>query len=138
MAGYHHKQTPLMKNSLIVFILLFSIFACSDKEPQPATGVNIRLKNTSIYDYTDVYINTNGGEFNYGNIKSNESTAYYEFQSAYSYAYVQLKVANNLYVIQPIDYFGEEHLEKGNYTYEIGANNNGGQYDRLTISLVGD
>lgn len=130
-----------MKNALIVFIVTFSfsIIACSepDKESGKHTKVKIRLTNTGDFDYSDVYVSTSGGEFNYGNINSNESTDYHEFEWAYSYAYIQLKINDKMYKIQPIDYVGEKKLENGNYTYEIGAKPEDSEY-RLTLSLVVD
>jgi hypothetical protein len=128
-----------MKNSLTVLMLLFSILACSDKqEAEPkSTAVKIRLRNTSAHDYTDVLVRTGGGEFNYGNIKPNENTVYHDFEYAYSYAYVRLKITDESFVIQPIDFVGEKKLESGNYTYEIGKDESS-QSPRLTISLVAD
>jgi hypothetical protein len=130
-------NTFFMKNSSMLFMvaLSFSIPACSDADEE-LHKVRIRLTNTSEFDYKEVHVNTGGGEFTYGNIDSNESSGYQEFEWAYSYAYIQLKINDEMYVIQPIDYVGEEKLKNGNYTYEIHANLNGGQYNRLTLKLV--
>jgi hypothetical protein len=127
-----------MKN-LLFSLIVISVISCSDTDDgRPATVVNIRIRNTSDFHYRDVYVNTSGGQHHYGEIDSNEASGYHEFDSAYSYAYVELKIGENLYKLQPIDYFGESKLENGYYTYEISAKSAGDVYDRLTLNLVVD
>jgi hypothetical protein len=126
------------KVSQIAFVCMLSFaIGCSESD-EPTTGVNIRLSNTSDFDYKDVYVNTSGGEFNFGNIKPNKRTAYHRFPFAYSYAYIELKIDGVTYKLQPIDYFGEEQLEDGIYTYRIDAKKDGDVYDRLSLQLVKD
>jgi hypothetical protein len=135
-----------MKISLTVLILtlLFSINACSDKDEDlakqttPGDHVNIRIMNASNFDYSDVYVNTSGHEFNYGTIGAGRSTGYQGFDRAYSYAYIELKIDGMVYRIQPVDFVGEKELEDGNYTYQINAKQEGGEYDRLTLTLISD
>ena len=40
--------------------------------------------------------------------------------------------------MQPVDFVGEERLDRGNYTYIISANDSKEQYDRLSITLRAD
>lgn len=124
---------------LIVLGLLFSNLSCTNKDNSSETnGVEIRIKNTSQYDYSNVIVNTSGGINNYGNISSMQSSDYKAFSFAYNYAFVQLDIAGVTYTLQPIDYVGETKLSSGKYTYEINANDTGTQYDKLTLTLVKD
>ncbi len=100
--------------------------------------VRIRIKNVSSFEYTNVNVNTSGGENFYGDISPNSFSDYKVFDFAYRYAFIELKVGEDKFTLQPIDYFGEEVLSSGKYTYEIGANSTGGQYDRLSLILVED
>lgn len=127
-----------MKNVFQLFLLLCFLSACADEPKEIYTSVFIRLRNTSSFEYTDVYVNTSGGEFTYGAVSAKSTSLYQPFESAYSYAYVSLKIDGIEYKIQPIDYFGEKTLENGVYTYEISAKASGGHYDRLMIRLVKD
>ncbi|MGB5379031.1 hypothetical protein, partial [Muriicola sp.] len=44
---------------------------------------------------------------------------YKEFETAYAYAYIQITAGEEVYVLQPIDFVGEEILPIGLYTYEL-------------------
>src|SRR5688572_30721885 len=98
-----------MKNSLLLLVLFLAISACSDNEQGPfkPSKVNIRLANTSDFDYSNVFVSTGGGEFMYGDINSSGMTDYHEFDWAFSYAYIELRIGDDVYKIQPIDYVGE-------------------------------
>ena len=83
-------------------------------------GVHIRVENVSTFDYDNIVINTSVEDQDYGPILSNEISDYFEFEEAYSYAYVRITTNGNVYTLQPIDYVGESKLEDGFYRYEIG------------------
>ena len=116
----------------LLIVILF--FGCSQNDDDITL---IRVKNISSYDFADVIVNTSGGENNYGNIMSKEHTGYKSFDIAYAYAFIELKIDNNTYTIQPIDYVGERPLKNGKYTYEIDALTNGYRYS-LILTLVND
>jgi hypothetical protein len=116
-----------MKKSYASFILLLSVLACSDEE-STHSGVNIRITNASSFDYYGVYVNTTGGQFNFGNVKSSHSSIYHEFDSAYGYASMTMTVNNKEARLIPIDYVGEQKLPPGNYTYKVTIQQNGDDY----------
>ena len=76
-----------MKN-LLFFLLAFFLFlyGCSPEND----GIRIRIKNTSTFNYENVYVNTSGGEYDYGNLQAGETSVYREFELAYQYAYIRL------------------------------------------------
>ena len=80
---------------------------------------NIRIKNNSGYDFCNVVLNPFDNSKNYGNIKNGQITCYRFFETAYSYAYINLFINDGEYIIQPIDYFGETPLGQGYFTYSI-------------------
>jgi len=120
-----------------VYFLLISIFLISCTHNDDDTLL-LRIKNTSQFDYTDIVVNTSGGEHNYGKVNSYQASDYKVFDLAFRYAFVELKIDGNTYTIQPIDYVGETPLDNGKYTYEINASNSGDQYSRLTLTLAED
>ena len=117
---------------LLISILLVS---CTQND---SDMLLLRIKNTSQFDYTDVVVNTSGGEHNYGTVNSNHASDYKAFDLAYRYAFVELIIDGSTYTVQPIDYVGETPLDNGKYTYEINATNSGDQYSRLTLTLAED
>ena len=119
-----------------IVILVFYFIACSPEDYE--TSVRIRLKNSSTYTMTDILVNTSGGQQFYGDLEPNQKSVYKIFEFAYSYAFIELKIHNRTYTLQPIDYVWETVLQDGNYTYEIYANESGNQYDKLSIKLIQD
>lgn len=108
----------------LLFALLFCLgFCClscnksNDLEPQ---GVVIRVQNASTYQFETVYVNTSGGENNYGTLRAGASSSYLGgYTKAYSYAYIKVVINGEELVLQPIDYVGETPLKAGNYTYVV-------------------
>jgi hypothetical protein len=113
-----------MKNLVLalLFCLGFCCLSCdkaSDLEPQ---GVVIRVRNASSYPFETVYVNTSGGENNYGPLAAGKSTQYLgNYTKAYRYANIKVVIAGQELVLQPFDYVGETPLTPGNYTYVIGV-----------------
>lgn len=117
-----------------IAIGLLMITGCTDRRGE----VMIRIHNVSAFDYTEVFVNSPGGQHVYGDLSAGETSEYREYVYSYSYAFIQLKIDEEIFTIQPIDYVGETKIPGGNYTFEVDANENGGQYDRLSLRLVED
>ena len=121
-------------------LILFIVLSCNKNDDNCAehhldtcnTDVektNIRIKNNSAYDFCNVVLNPEGRYTNYGEIKGGETSCYRVYEKAYRYAYVNLYIDGEEYIIQPIDYVGEQPLGKGAFTYLIDVsdiNNNYG------------
>ncbi len=121
-----------------ILILATLVFGISCESLLKDDQVHIRIQNRSDVAYSDVRVNTNGGENNYGTIEPNSYSDYKTFDHAYRYAFVELKIDTDTFTLQPIDYVGEEPLQAGNYTYAIDATEDGGKYERLSLVLVLD
>jgi hypothetical protein len=123
-----------------LYFLLISIFilSCSQSDDAVEKDILIRVKNVSQFNFTNVIVNTGGGENDYSTINFSENTDYKSFDFAYSYAFIELKIDGNTFTIQPIDYVGETKLDNGKYTYEVNAVDSGSQYSRLSLTLIKD
>lgn len=116
---------------ILLFIVLSFLVSCSEEETknceehavsscnEDPTKVNIRILNQSDYDFCNVTLNPSGERTNYGFIAKGELSCYRSYDLAYDYAYLKLYIQNKEFIIQPIDYVGEEPLEIGYYTYKI-------------------
>jgi hypothetical protein len=113
--------------SMILFLSVL-IYACTTPSVE---GVHIRVKNASSVDYESVYINTSGGEHDYGPVEDGTISDYFEFERAYSYAQVIVNIDGETFVLQPIDYVGETPLDDGQYRYDIGVEN----FDNKILSI---
>lgn len=109
-----------------MLILLLACKGDNDVVPIPGTGdILIRVWNNTGHELKEVYVNTSGGENSYEELNHNMKSSYRRFKTAYRYAFISFQINEKSYAIQPIDYVGEEPLEKGSYTYKIGLNSLG-------------
>ena len=79
----------------------------------------IRLRNASAYEMQDVTFASDHPARTFASIPAGAATEYYEVPQSYHYGYLEVHVAGQRYVMQPIDYVGEEHLRPGRYTFRI-------------------
>ena len=131
------SKSKLLKCLVTVFMSISLISCSSDDLPnctehevtdcnEVADKANLRIKNTSQYDYCNVLVILENQTVNYGNILSGNATCLVAFDLLYTYAYVQLFIDGNEFVIQPIDFVGEVPLPEGNYTYKINVPDSSG------------
>ncbi len=114
-----------MRLSLLTVFLIISLSCKEDTvDPNFGTGdIKIRIWNDTAYHMKDIFVNTGGGENDYGELKARSRSSYFQFVNAYRYAFVSFKIDGKAYTIQPVDYVGEEPLEKGKYTYRLSVDN---------------
>ena len=128
-----------MKNLGFILLFVFFLLGCEkEKEDTLETGgILIRIENTSKFTYKDIKVKLDE-EREYGNLSSGEKSAYQSFSRAYRYAYVELNINGKRYIIQPIDFVGEEELKEGKYTYQITADESSNEYGRLDLTFKED
>lgn len=93
--------------------------------PTPAgtatvAAVQIRIRNASDVDFTDVYaIFPRGEKVHYGPIPAGSASDYEAVEQAYSYSYLEVVAGGKRYKYQPIDFVGESELPIGRYSYAL-------------------
>ncbi|MDX2067980.1 MAG: hypothetical protein SFV55_06110 [Haliscomenobacter sp.] len=125
------------KRSMILLMALFLLLGCQKETEGPTEGVLIRIENTSRYTFQDIKVSITEEKL-YGTLSPRESSNYQAYSKAYRYAYIELKIRNKLYVLQPIDYFGEEELKEGKYTYQLDVEDTSSQSRRLDLTFKKD
>lgn len=105
-----------MSSRLILFLLLL-FTGCSIIESDDAT--QLRIENASDVDFTSVFVAFPDAEAEYGAIATGQRSSYKRLDGAYRYGYIEVKAAGDTYVLQPIDFVGEEALDAGRYTYQL-------------------
>lgn len=131
-----------MKKLLLCIFATLALFhlSCSkdkslDNDVAAKGNVEIRIRNASLLPFENIEVNTSGGVNNYGTLPDNEISDYKKFNFAYRYSFVKLDINGEPYIIQPIDYVGENKLKGGKYTYEIHLDPEGNQ---IYMELVND
>ncbi len=112
-----------MKKLTILFLAIGFVFiSCTDRDDEVSV-VNLRIKNVSEVFFEEVQV----GEATekHMNIAPDEFSEYFEYTTAYTYGYIEIKSGEEIFVLQPIDYFGETPLPPGFYTYELDINPEG-------------
>lgn len=122
-----------MRKILILVMMGVTLFGCSNDD---TSEFKIRLSNASKFNFQNITVNTLTGNVNFENLSPGQNTKYKVFSEAYNYAFVELQIDGKTYTLQPIDYVGEIPLEKGNYTYEISANDSKEQHGKLSLELI--
>ena len=74
---------------------------------------------------TWLVVQVGGDEFVLIDVSSGSFSEYLEYETAYEYAYIQIKSGTESYVLQPIDFVGETPLEIGFYTYVLDVSEDG-------------
>lgn len=111
-----------MKQSVFLILTLILLVGCSDRDDD-LSGVNIRIKNKSSLDFDAVQVGA--ADMVHSNIAAGSFSDYLEYETAYSYAYIQIAVDDQIYILQPIDYVGETPLGNGFYTYVLNISEDG-------------
>ncbi|MGB5435568.1 MAG: hypothetical protein WBM98_06740 [Maribacter sp.] len=112
-----------MKRLLFVTISVFVfILGCSDRDDE-LNGIQIRVKNVSSVHFDTIQVGGDG--MVHTNVAPDSYSDYLEYETAYSYAYINISTDGETYVMQPIDFVGETPLFLGYYTYEIGIDEGG-------------
>ena len=112
----------MKKVAFSLFLLLVIVYSCSDRDDD-LTAVNIRLRNTSEVVFDEVVVGDEPQIFE--NLAPDSFSDYREFEMAYRYAYIQISSGEETYVLQPVDFVGEEELPIGLYTYELSLTEEG-------------
>ncbi len=102
--------------SIVLVALLITAISCTDRDDD-VTTINIRIKNDSDLLFEEVTVGDS--EELHMNIASGEYSEYFEYETAYRYAFVRIIAGGQTYTLQPIDFVGEEVLPVGFYTYEL-------------------
>ncbi|MBU2906139.1 MULTISPECIES: hypothetical protein [Arenibacter] len=111
-----------MKRLALLFLIATVFIGCSDRDDN-LEGVNIRIKNESNVTFDTVQVGSD--EMIHENIGPEEYSSYLEYETAYSYAYINIMVGEENFVSQPIDFVGETPLENGFYTYGLSISEEG-------------
>jgi len=106
----------MKKYALALFTFLFVSVGCTDRDDN-VSAVNIRIKNDNSFTYDRVQV---GADDKIHEILTAGSYSdYLEYETAYSYAFIQIDTAATSFVSQPVDFVGETPLGPGFYTYEL-------------------
>lgn len=114
----------VMKKFFVVGLLLILVIPTISKAQQSVTDVDkaplaIRIENATDRKFDSVLVNFSGQKEVYESLEPGKMSPYRAVTKAYRYAYVEIKLGEERFVLQPIDFFGERLLKPGKYTYRL-------------------
>ena len=120
---------------LFGFVFLVLVLPSCDSPLLPGGGdVRIRIANLSSFPFERVDVVFPENEVSYGAIPSQGLSDYHDVSTAYRYAYIEVQIAGEELIIQPLDYVGENKLGSGKYTYALNVSVEG----HLTLQFQED
>jgi hypothetical protein len=109
----------MKKLILFTFILLVAV-SCKKTSKEPFGPTDIRIRNITTINMTNVTVNTYDSTFNYGTINANSVSEYHRFDRAYPLANISAIINGVKYKTDTVrNYAYLQYLGLMKATYEI-------------------
>ena len=110
-----------MKRTLI-FVLAVLVLACTDRDDE-LNAIQLRIKNTTDLPFDSVQVGD--AEEVHENVAPGDYSEYFEYETAFRSAFIEIRSGENTYVLQPGALTEETSLPLGFYTYELDVDEGG-------------
>ena len=104
---------------MLAYIILIQLTTACTRPPTNSESTHIRVRNKSDVDFEQVTMRFMKEQISFSAVPKGQASAYRTVSEAYRYGYVEVVIAGESFVLQPIDYMGERPLGSGSFTYEI-------------------
>ena len=112
-----------MKSLLAILSLTLMMFACEKPNKTPEGPTDVRVWNITDQDFTNLSVDTGGGDYDYGNLSAGEKTDYYRFEKAYPDAEITVTINGEEYSTGPQDYTYATYIGPDMVTYKVYISN---------------
>ncbi|HNW58028.1 MAG TPA: molybdopterin-dependent oxidoreductase [Bacteroidales bacterium] len=108
-----------MKQSLFFILLVFVSFSCKKTPFEPLGPTDVRIYNNTDKLFTNILVNTSGGEHTFGTLDSHLYTDYYRFEKSYPKIDISLTIGSTTYSTVTQDYTYQNYLGQVKCTYKV-------------------
>lgn len=109
-----------MKKVVFLLMILVSLTACKKTKFEPEGPTDVRIKNLSDQNFTDVNVKIKDESIAFGDIaKTGGLSLYYRFQKAYVLADITAKVNGVVFSTDPVNYTYLTYQGQMKITYEV-------------------
>jgi len=108
-----------MRSYLVFLSILFVLTSCTKPNRTPEGPTDVRIRNLTDQDFTNVLVDTGGGEHNYGDIAAGAETDYFRFEKAYPDAEINVLIGGELYSTGEQDYTYATYIGPDKVTYAV-------------------
>ncbi len=113
------RSSTLARFRIALAIVATAAMAACGNPFSSDSGTEIRLRNASTFELTDVTFAPGSPRLEFARIAPGATTEYRTVDGAYRYGYLDVLVDGTRRVLQPIDYVGESVIGEGRFTYVI-------------------
>ncbi|MDZ7738480.1 MAG: hypothetical protein U5K32_05320 [Bacteroidales bacterium] len=108
-----------MRNIIALAIIMIIMVSCEKPNRTPEGPTDVRIKNLTDQIFTNVIVDTGGGEHNYGDIAAKGITDYLRFDKAYPDAEITATINGEVYTTGEQDYTYATYIGPDKITYEV-------------------
>lgn len=108
-----------MKKTILSILFILLAISCKKTEKEPYGPTDIRVRNLTTVDMTDLTVNTFDSTYNFGSLKADSVSYYHRFDRAYSKAYIFAYINGQKYKTDTVFYTYMNYLGQMKATYEI-------------------
>ena len=112
-----------MKKLFLLTVILFAVISCKKTEKTPLGPTDIRVRNLTTVDMSDLIVNTFDSTYNYGILKAANISDYHRFDRAYPKANISAIINGLKYKTDTAIYTYMQYLGPDKVTYEIYISN---------------
>ncbi|HNX67219.1 MAG TPA: hypothetical protein PKH02_10075 [Bacteroidales bacterium] len=108
-----------MKQAFFLVLLVFISCSCKKTPIEPLGPTDVRIYNNTDKLFTNILVNTSGGEHNFGTLDSHLYTDYYRFDKSYPKIDISLTIGTVTYSTVIQDYTYQNYLGQVKCTYKV-------------------
>jgi hypothetical protein len=112
-----------MKKLILFTAVLFLAVSCKKTDKTPLGPTDIRVRNLTTVDMSDMTVNTFDSTYNYGLLKADSISDYHRFDRAYPKANISAIINGQKYKTDTAIYAWMQYLGPDKITYEIYISN---------------
>ena len=110
--------------------------ACTKPNQTPQGPTDVRIRNMTDQDFTNVMVDTGGGDHNYGDIAAGAETDYHRFEKAYPDAEITVTINGEDYTSGKQDYTYATYIGPDKITYAVYISNS--DLKKLGVDVILD
>ncbi|HCC71795.1 MAG TPA: hypothetical protein DEQ09_11695 [Bacteroidales bacterium] len=133
---YDKDKKIMMRYIFSILGIVLMIASCTKPNHTPEGPTDVRIRNITDQDFTNVIVDTGGGEHNYGNIAAGAETAYFRFEKAYPNAEVTVMIGGVQYSTGEQDYTYATYIGPDKITYVVYISNP--EQKKLEVDVILD
>lgn len=108
-----------MKKHILFILILFALISCKKQKFSPEGPSDIRIRNLTDYTFTEVSVSVSGETINFIDIEAKSVSEYHRFKKSFPKADISVKVNDETFSTEPVDYTYMQYFGQDKVTYEV-------------------